>query len=92
MNIYLCVSLYVKECKSKQFKKEQDLTGRYMHDFHVFAILSNHGNANGTIPIPNTRYYRHQGGKYQYWQEISIVSMLLNPRFHPISGSEVITG
>jgi hypothetical protein len=35
------------------------------------------------ISIPNTRYYRYQSfeEKYRYWQEISIVSILLSLRY-----------
>ena len=39
---------------------------------------------DGPISIPNTRYYRYLQGfeeKYRYWQEISIVSILLSLRY-----------
>jgi hypothetical protein len=38
---------------------------------------------DGPISIPNTRYYRYQGfeEKYRYWQEISIVLILLSLRY-----------
>ena len=44
------------------------------------------------MSIPNTRYYRYQGfeEKYRYWQEISIVSILLSLRYSFILVSGLI--
>jgi hypothetical protein len=51
-----------------------------------------HDTRDGPISIPNTRYYRYQGfeEKYRYWQEISIVSILLSLRYFFILVSGLI--
>jgi hypothetical protein len=58
----------------------------------VFAELRVTRCRDGPISIPNTRYYRYQGfeEKYQYWHEISIVSILLSLRYFFILVSGLI--